>query len=242
MSARPYSDRELLIAVLARRLPDHGHVVAGAISPLPAAAAMLARERSGGRLRITVLGSERFFRHADGGREIFDAAGRGRVDVFFLSGGQIDGNANINLVGVGEYPDLSVRFHGNFGSAYLYYMVPNVILFREEHSPRVLVPKVDFISAPGSGPQGVYRPGGPSALVTGRAIFDFDKATARLRLESLHPGHDLKEVEAATGFPFAHAAEVAGTPAPDAEELALIRGPVREMLAETYPQVAATLG
>ncbi len=242
MPARHYSDRELLIAVLARRLPDRGHVVAGAISPIPAAAAMLARERSGKRLRITVLGSERFYRHADGGREIFDAAGRGRVDVFFLSGGQIDGNANINLVGVGDYPDLSVRFHGNFGSAYLYYMVPNVILFREEHSPRVLVPQVDFISAPGSGPEGVYRPGGPSALVTSRAIFAFDKASARFGLESLHPDHDLREVEAATGFAFAHAAEVASTPAPTAEELALIRGPVREMLAETYPEVAATLG
>jgi len=137
---------------------------------------------------------------------------------------------------------LSVRFHGNFGSAYLYYMVPNVILFREEHSSRVLVPQVDFISAPGSGPEGVYRPGGPSALVTGRAIFDFDKATARFNLESLHPGHDLQEVEAATGFPFAHAATAATTPAPRREELDLIRGPVREMLAETYPEVAATLG
>jgi glutaconate CoA-transferase, subunit B len=242
MPDRPYSDRELLIAVLARRLPDHGHVVAGAISPIPAAAAMLARERSGERLRITVLGSERFYRHADGGREIFDAAGRGRVDVFFLSGGQIDGNANINLVGVGEYPDLSVRFHGNFGSAYLYYMVPNVILFREEHSPRVLVPKVEFISAPGSGPEGIYRPGGPSALVTSRAIFGFNKATARFGLESLHPGHDLEEVEAATGFTFAHAAEVPSTSAPSDDELTLIRGPVREMLAETYPEVAATLG
>jgi glutaconate CoA-transferase subunit B len=217
-------------------------VVAGAISPVPAAAAMLARERSGHRLRITVLGSERFYRHADGGREIFDAAGRGRVDVFFLSGGQIDGSGNINLVGVGEYPELSVRFHGNFGSAYLYYMVPNVVLFREEHSPRVLVPKVDFVSAPGSGPEGVYRPGGPSALVTSRAIFHFDKAAARFGLESLHPGHDLQEVEAATGFTFAHAGDVAQTPAPSAEELALIRGPVREMLAETYPEVAATLG
>ena len=242
MTPTSYSNRELLIAVLARRLPDHGHVVAGAISPIPAAAAMLARQRSGRHLRITVLGSERFYRHADGGREIFDAAGRGRVDVFFLSGGQIDGKANINLVGVGDYPNLSVRFHGNFGSAYLYYMVPNVILFREEHSSRVLVPQVDFISAPGSGPEGVYRPGGPSALVTGRAIFDFDKATARFNLESLHPGHDLQEVEAATGFTFAHAAAAATTPAPRREELDLIRGPVREMLAETYPEVAATLG
>ena len=35
----------------------------------------------------------------NGGAEIFDMAGRGRIDAFFLSGGQIDGQANINLVG-----------------------------------------------------------------------------------------------------------------------------------------------
>ena len=34
--------------------------------------------------------------------------------------------------------------------AYLYYVVPKVILFRTEHSRRTLVPKVDFISAPGA--------------------------------------------------------------------------------------------
>ena len=75
-----------------------------------------------------------------------------------------------------------------------------------------------------------------------RSIFDFDKATARFNLGSLHPGHNLQEVEAATGFTFAHAATVATTPVPRREELDLIRGPVREMLAETYPEVAATLG
>ena len=42
-----------------------------------------------------------------------------------------------------------------------YYVVPKVVLFREEHTPRVLVDQVDFVSAPGASPPGVYRPGGP---------------------------------------------------------------------------------
>jgi hypothetical protein len=34
---------------------------------------------------------------------------------------------------------------GSYGSAYLYFLVPRVFLFREEHSPRVLVDQVDFM-------------------------------------------------------------------------------------------------
>ena len=74
------------------------------------------------------------------------------------------------------------RFPGSFGSAYLYYVVPKVILFRVEHSRRTLVPKVDFVSAPGGSADNVFRPGGPIALVTNRCLFDFDRARRRFRL------------------------------------------------------------
>jgi glutaconate CoA-transferase subunit B len=53
-----------------------------------------------------------------------------------------------------------------FSTAYLYYVVPRVILFQVEQSHRTLVRKVDFISAPGGSPANVFRTGGPIALVT----------------------------------------------------------------------------
>ena len=46
----------------------------------------------------------------DGGRELFDRAGQGRIDAFFLGGVQIDGGADINLVGLGDHPALDKRF------------------------------------------------------------------------------------------------------------------------------------
>ena len=46
------------------------------------------------------------------------APGQGRIDVFFLSGGQIDGDGNINLVSIGDYEHPKVRFPGSFGSSY----------------------------------------------------------------------------------------------------------------------------
>src|SRR5215468_12226472 len=155
-----YSRDELLICAIARMLDGLGHVAVGASSPIPGAAVLLARARSGGRLRVSLLGSEGHNFFTDGGRELFDCAAQGRIDAFFLGGGQIDGEANVNLVGIGPYPHTTVRWPGSFGAAYLYFLVPRVILFREEHSRRVFVPKVEYVSAPGWSPPEVYRPGG----------------------------------------------------------------------------------
>ena len=231
----------LLIDVIAGMLEGLGRVAVGASSPIPAAAAMLARERGGGRPALSLLGSRAGSDMTDGGRELFDRAGQGRIDAFFLGGVQIDGSANINLVGTGPHPIASKRFPGSYGSAYLYFVVPRVILFRLEHTPRTLVEKVDFVSAPGTSPPEVYRPGGPYALVTGRCVFRFDAARGRFRLVSLHPGHELDEVRAATGFDFDCDANPPATPAPDAETLALIRGPIGTALAKVYPRFAAAL-
>ena len=231
----------LLIGTIAGMLDGLGHVAVGAASPLPAAAALLARERGGGRPRVSLLGSRTHDDFTDGGRELFDRAAQGRIDAFFLGGVQIDGGANVNLVGVGAYPALDRRYPGSYGSAYLYFLIPRTILFRAVHTTRTLVRKVDFISAPGTSPPGVHRPGGPYALVTGRCVFRFQPARGRFRLASLHPGHGLDEVRAATGFDFDHPARVPETTAPDRESRALIHGPVGAALAEVYPRFAARL-
>ncbi len=244
----PYSRAELLVAVIARLLEGCRHVVVGAASPIPGAAALLRREMTRGAMRgpqelpmvVTILGSNKYNAYTNGGVETFDLAAQGRIDAFFLGGGQIDGQGNINLVGTGTYPANEVRWPGSFGSAYLYYLVPKVILFREEHTRRVLVPKVDFISAPGASAPGVYRPGGPYGLLTGLGWFSFDKQKHRFRLESVHPEHSVEEIRDHTGFEFDCPGEVPFTPAPAPEILALIRGRIRNEIAETYPRFAST--
>ena len=232
---------ELLIFTIARMLEGQRHVAVGASSPIPGAAALLAQAWSHGRMRVSVLGSDHDNFFTDGARELFDCAAQGRIDAFFLSGGQIDGAANINLVGIGDYPKSQTRFPGSFGSAYLYFLIPRVILFREEHTPRVLVSQVDFVSAPGSSPDHVYRPGGPYALVTGRCVFAFDRGQRRFRLASIHRGHTLQEIREQTGFDFEVPAEVGETLAPDSGTLALVRGPVGEAIGKVYPAFAQRL-
>ena len=167
-------------------------------------------------------------------RELFDLAGQGRIDLFFLGGAQIDGEANINLVQAE-----GKRFPGSFGSAFMYFAAGRTILFREEHSKRVLVPKVEFISAPGWSPPGVERRGGPQALLTGKALFGWQPQRRRFRLESIHPGHDLGEILVTTGFDFDRGTQAAATPVPSNAELALLRGEVAKEISANYPEFAA---
>ena len=241
MTAPSVSTAEIMIAAIAAMLDGLGHVAVGAQSPIPGSAALLAQARSKGRMRVSILGSRRHNAFTDGGKELFDCAGQGRIDAFFLSGGQIDGQANINLVGTGDiadYPKSTQRFPGSFGSSYLYFVVPRVILFREDHTPRVLVEKVDFISAPGVSPKGVHRPGGPHALVTNLCVFSFDRGRTRFTLASTHPGVNAADIRAATGFAYDEPSTVPTTPAVDSASLALLRGDVARAVAETYPAFA----
>jgi len=238
------SDRERLIATVADVLDGVGHVAVGASSPIPAAGAMLRRaldERRGRAVRISILGSARHNFFTNGSAELFDCAAQGRIDAFFLGGGQIDGAGNINLVGAGDYPRSSPRWPGSFGSGLLYYVVPRVILFREEHSPRVFVDKVDFVSAAGTSASGVHRTGGPYALVTGLARFRFDRERRRFVLSEIHPEHGLDDIRDRTGFEFDCAQDLRATPEPDKETLGLIRGRVFDELADAYPQFVEML-
>jgi len=210
------------------------HIAVGAASPVPAAACWLVR-LMGHPVRLSLLHRTQGNPFTEGSRELFDLAGQGRIDLFFLGGGQIDGQANLNLVGTGEWPGRAVRFPGSFGSAFMYMMVPRTILFREEHSPRVLVPRVDAVSAPGVSPPGHFRRGTAQALVTGRCVFSFDPAAARFHLASLHPGQSAADIRVATGFDY-DGSDAPPTPDPTAEQLALLHGPVCDEMLGTYPE------
>lgn len=218
--------------------PPARHIAVGAASPMPAAACWLVKKQ-GHPVRLSLLHKRSGNPFTQGTRELFDLTGQGRIDLFFLGGGQIDGSANLNLVGTGEWPGMGVRFPGSFGSAFMYFMTPRTILFREEHTPRVFVEKVDNISAPGVSPPGVFRRGTAQALVTGRCVFRFHPDRARFSLESVHPGETVESVRDATGFAFDVNGDVPFTPDPTAEELALLRGPICDEMLETYPEFCA---
>ena len=217
-----YAPEEHLACVIARLLVGARHAAVGASSPIPAAGCYL-RKNIDPAFRVSLQQRRDSNPFTEGSRELFDLAGQGRIDVFFLGGAQIDGEGAINLVRAE-----GKRFPGSFGSAYMYGVVPRTILFREEHSRRTLVPKVEFASARGT----------PAALLTGKALFSWQPDRRRFRLESVHPGASAEEIHENTGFDYDAPQLPAVTPAPSTAELPLLRGPVAGEIAANYPEFA----
>ena len=230
---------ELLISQLSDLLVNDKHVAVGAASPIPGAAALLAKEEAkliNKRLRVTILHSNKYNNFTDGARELFDCAAQGRIDTFFLGGVQIDGQANINLVGTGSYPKIEKRFPGSFGSALMYFVVPQIILFREEHSPRTLVDQVDFVSAPGVSDENIYRPGGPKYLLTNRALFKFNKDLKKFSLLKLNQNQTIQDIKELTGFKFDISKNISDMLDPDTSRLKILRDKIAPMVSEFYPE------
>ena len=230
---------ELLISQLSDLLVNDKHVAVGAASPIPGAAALLAKEEAklvNKRLRVTILHSNKYNNFTDGARELFDCAAQGRIDTFFLGGVQIDGQANINLVGTGSYPKIEKRFPGSFGSALMYFVVPQIILFREEHSPRTLVNQVDFVSAPGVSDENIYRPGGPKYLLTNRALFKFNKDLKKFSLLKLNQNQTIQDIKELTGFKFDVSKNISDMLDPDTLRLKILRDKIAPMVSEFYPE------
>jgi glutaconate CoA-transferase, subunit B len=232
---------EIMIGALAREVRDGDWAACGTLSPMPAAALWLAKLTHAPAAEVFVAGSADWPLTGEW-REFFDLAQAGRLQVFFLSGAQIDGQGNINLMAVGDYEHPKVRLPGGAGSAILAYVVERVALFKTDHSTRGLVPQVDVLTAPGYTPElsSWQRPGRVNRLITPKCVFELNQP-ASLRLASLHPGVTLAEVRALTGFEFEASPEVVTTPTLDPEVRRILYGPVKAKLSQVYPQFAARL-
>jgi glutaconate CoA-transferase subunit B len=227
---------ELMAIAFARRLNDGETIAVGAVSPIPASACLLARATHAPNARLILLGNADRFPFNGGMQEFYNFALRGKIDVFFGSGAQIDQHGNFNLNVIGDYARPTVRLPGGRAQGALPFVVKRFYLFRTDHSRRVFVPRVDFITAPGTSPPEVYRPGGLAAVVTDLCVLELSKARRRLELASLHPGVSLDDVQGKTGFPLHVPTPVPTTPAPTEHELELLRGPILEELEAFYPE------
>lgn len=136
------------------------------------------------------------------------------------------GQMNISAIGDHARPKVAILgargYPGNSISHSNSMFVPN-------HSPRVFVAgEVDMVCSAGFNP--ARWPGGRvapslsiSRVITDLAVLDFGGPGHSARLCSLHPGVSVAEVQAATGFPLLVEGTPPLTPAPTAEQLALIR-------------------
>ncbi|HEX9014258.1 MAG TPA: CoA-transferase [Anaerolineaceae bacterium] len=152
---------------------------------------------------------------------------RGNVDVGFLGGAQIDRFGNINATVIGEYGHPKTRLPGSGGSMEIaawanrcYIMTP--------HQKRRFPDRVDFItsagflSGGGARKAAGLRGGGPAAVVTNLGILEPD-ASGELILAAVHPGVEVEQVCASTGWDLKISPSLYTTEPVTEKELSILR-------------------
>lgn len=233
----------LMATVMARQVSPGDWVSHGAAVPLAGAALYMAMERVAGvdfwiqgcvspsnrSLTDALIRPERILATAQAHMsqtEIINFEVRGNGLFQFLRPVQIDPHGNINASLIVRPDGSTLRFHGvAVGDALN--VVRRTCLYVTEHTPRVFVEALTFRTATGHHDGSDWRPGyglpesGPVCVVTPMALLDFD-AEHRLRMRSVHPGHTLEAVRAATGFELGVAPDIGETEPPSAAELAAL--------------------
>jgi glutaconate CoA-transferase subunit B len=238
-----YTLAELCIAAASEAWRDAGEVLASGLGLVPRLAAGLAKLTFSPDLQMTdaecLLVAEPVpvgkrpagYRMPVEGwlpfRKVFDLLWSGRRHAMTMPT-QIDryGAINISYIG-GAFAKPKVQLLGVRG-------IPgNTInhpcsFFVGDHSKRSFVERVDMASGVGYDPAR-WQPGVRRDLhrlglvVTNLAVLDFEGPDHAMRVRSVHPGVTLEQLEAATSFPLARAADLRETPAPTAEQLHLLR-------------------
>ena len=249
---QPYTRGELLACYLASQIENGDRVFVGANLPVPRAGNLLAHLTHGPDIKVaiglitTYLRDEpalepskfstdyRMARFAESvivHNDIFDCPPK-VSNLFFVGGIQIDRYGNTNLIGVGDdYERLRLRGPGSLGTTSMTYYAKRFYIYSDVHTPQVFVERCDFISVFGHGEGGDHRRRlgldryntGPTSVITPLAILDFATPDHRMRIQSVHPGVTVAEVQSATGFKLDVPEIVPVTPAPTADQLELLR-------------------
>jgi acyl CoA:acetate/3-ketoacid CoA transferase beta subunit len=239
-----YTPFELMAAAGARELKD-GEVVAVGLG-LPVVATFLAKRTHAPHLTMLFelgvvdpepihagvgLADPRVWYRAKILSSFVDMLGtvlhRGRVDVGFLGGLEVDAYGNLNTTLLGD-PEGSFRhFVGSGGANDIASCARRTIIIIR-HEARKLKEAVSFVTSPGylrggGDRQAAGLGGGPSRVITDRAIFGFDPESKRMRVESIHPGMGLEDVLADLSFRPIVPGDLPTTEPPTAEQVRLIR-------------------
>ena len=246
------SVKELMATFIARDITDGEEVFVGTNLPVIRAGALLAHLHHGPSMRVMVAHTRTNLYHTPvmeyfelltdwrGARwaeayfndnEIVMYQKSRRDSVFFVGALQIDRFGNSNLIGLGPDPRrLRLRGPGAIATTTNASHVRRFYLFVNEHSPRVFVPRCDFVSTVGWGSGGAdarrrlgLPGGGPRYCITPLAVLDFEETSKRMRLHSTHPGVTAAEVQARTGFELIVPERVSVTALPTDAELDVLR-------------------
>jgi glutaconate CoA-transferase subunit B len=137
----------------------------------------------------------------------------GRIDVGFLGAAELDRRGDINTTVIGDYDHPKVRLPGAGGAPEIAGACGRVVVVLRQ-SPRSFVEQVGFRTSLGDR---------VTTVITDLGVMERDAVRGELVLTALHPGCNLEMARAATGWDLAVAGDLAETPPPTAQELAVLR-------------------
>jgi glutaconate CoA-transferase, subunit B len=152
---------------------------------------------------------------------------RGRVDVAFLGGLEADQFGNLNTTLVGDPKGKFRHMVGSGGANDIASCAKKTILIMRQEE-RKFQETISFVTSPGfinggdSRKQAGLR-GGPSRVITDKAIYGFHPETKKMMILSIHPGNMLQDVVSTLGFQPVIPSQIPFTEPPTSEQLRLIR-------------------
>jgi glutaconate CoA-transferase, subunit B len=152
----------------------------------------------------------------------------GRIDVGFLGAAQIDRFANLNSTVIGDYDHPRVRLPGAGGAPEIAASCKETLVIISQ-TPRTFVERLDFRTSvgfgdgPGSREALGFTGRGVSAVITDLGELEPDPDSCELTLTRIHPGVDVGDVVAATGWELAVSSALLTSAAPTAAELEALR-------------------
>ena len=155
---------------------------------------------------------------------------RGNVDVGFLGAAQVDRVGNINTSFIGDdWSRPTKRLPGSGGAADIIASARECILVLRRHDPGSLPAEVDFCTSPSPvrarGLVGAMQPEGfgVSTVITPMGVLRRADRFGDLELALVHPGIEVEEVRAATGWDLVVRPELAVTAPPSLNDVRLLR-------------------
>lgn len=153
----------------------------------------------------------------------------GYIDVGFLGAAEVDqyGNINSTFIG-GNYEKPKLRLPGSGGANDIASNAKRTVVIMP-HQKRKFKKNISYLTTPGFLKGGNSRfeagltGGGPSNIITDKAILDFEPSSKKMRLVAIHPGVSIEEVQGLTGFELIIPRDVTITPEPSETELEIIR-------------------
>ena len=152
---------------------------------------------------------------------------KGRVDVGFLGGLETDQYGNLNTTLIGDPRGKFRHMVGSGGANDIASSAKRTIIIMR-HDARKLKKTISFVTSPGYVTGGESRAkaglsGGPSRVITDKAIFGFHPETKQMMLMSIHPGNTIEDVVGTMGFAPVVPQNIPYTEPPEKEQLRIIR-------------------